>query len=88
MKRFEQIIEDQYKRLGIQLEQEDDTESDNESQKAELASAKQATDAAEDEAHGAQTDAEAAKQELAGKQTQHAQKTAATSREKSKNIKV
>ena len=88
MRRFEQIIEDQYARLGIALEQEDDTEKDNVEQKAELADAKQKTDKAEDEAHAASTDAQAARQELAGKQTAHSTKVANTSREKAKNIKV
>ena len=89
MSRFEQIIEDQYKRLGIALEQdEDETEKDNADQAKELSAAKQQTDKAEDEAHAANTDAQSARQELASKQTAHSTKVANTSREKAKKIKA
>lgn len=90
MRRFEQIIEDQYTKLGITQEykDEDETESDNADQAKELSNAKQQTDKAEDDAHAANTDAQSARQELAGKQTVHSNKVASTSREKSKNIKV
>lgn len=88
MRRFQQILEDQYNRLGLTLEQEDDTEKDNEAQKAELDAVKQKTDAAEDESHAAQTDAHASRQELAGAQTKSAQNQAVANRQKTKNIKV
>ena len=89
MKRFEQIIEDQYKRLGIALEADDETdplEDDNKKQKEELTAHKQYTDKAEDEAHDANMGAQTARQKLAKAETQAHQNKAQSSREKLKKI--
>jgi len=74
MRRFEQIIEDQYKRLGIALEADDESdplEDDNKKQKEDLEMHKQYTDKAEDEAHSANMGAQTARQKLAKAETQH-----------------
>jgi len=80
MKRFEQIIEDQYKRLGLRSEAgnpNDDTESDNADQDEELAAAKTNTDQAEDTAHAAGMTAQQSRTDLANKKTEKSSATTA-----------
>lgn len=89
MKRFEQIIEDQYKRLGIALEADDETdplEDDNVKQKKELDQHKQYTDRAEDEAHDATMGAQTARQKYATVATNHQNTKAQKSRDKLKKL--
>lgn len=88
MKRFEQIIEDTYKRLGLSEEKDEKDEStaDNEGQEDELNAAKQDTDAAEDTAHDAGMDAEKSKQELANLKTDKSTKASTDNRTKAKNM--
>jgi hypothetical protein len=72
MRRFEQIIEDQYKRLGIALEAEDEVdplEDDNKKQEKDLEAHKQYTDKAEDEAHDSNMNVQTARQKYAKAQT-------------------
>jgi hypothetical protein len=72
MRRFEQIIEDQYKRLGIALEADDDgdpLEDDNKKQEKDLEAHKQYTDKAEDEAHDSNMNVHTARQKYATAQT-------------------
>ena len=80
MKRFEQIIEDQYKKLGLTSEAgnpNDETEKDNEGQEQEMQDAKVATDQAEDTAHDAGIAAQQSRQDLAGKKKEKADGTTA-----------
>lgn len=89
MRRFEQIIEDQYNRLGIALEQDDDTdplEDDNVKQNKELNQHKQFTDKAEDDAHDANMGAQTARQKLAKAQTTYSQTKTQKSRDKLKKL--
>jgi hypothetical protein len=72
MRRFEQIIEDQYKRLGIALEAEDEVdplEDDNKKQEKDLEAHKQYTDKAEDEAYDSNMNVQTARQKYAKAQT-------------------
>jgi len=88
MKRFEQIIEDTYKRLGLSEEKDDEDEStaDNEGQDDDLSTAKQNTDAAEDQAHDAGMDAEQSKQELANLKKNKSTKASTDNRGKAQNL--
>ena len=88
MKRFEQIIEDTYKRLGLSEEKDekDENTADNKGQEDELNAAKQNTDAAEDAAHDAGMDAEQSKQELANLKKDKSTKTATDNRAKAKSM--
>lgn len=85
MNKFEQIIEDQYKRLGIVFEN-DDMESDNEDQKKELTKAREETDAAEDTAHDAKLTSHKSRQNLAAAEKDHADQTTADSNNKAGKI--
>ncbi len=88
MKRFEQIIEDTYERLGLSEEkgEKDENTADNKGQEDELNAAKTDTDAAEDAAHDAGMDAEQSKQELANLKKDKSTKTATDNRSKAKNM--
>lgn len=89
MKRFEQIIEDQYKRLGIALEADDETdplEDDNVKQNKELDQHKQYTDRAEDDAHDANMGAQTARQKYATVATTHHNTKAQKTRDKLKKL--
>jgi hypothetical protein len=91
MRRFEQIIEDQYKRLGIALEAEDEgdpLEDDNEKQKKDLEAHKQYTDKAEDEAHDSDMNVQSARQKLATTKTQYNQNQATRSDDKRKDLEA
>jgi hypothetical protein len=90
MRRFEQIIEDQYKRLGIALEADegDPLEDDNEKQKKDLEAHKQYTDKAEDEAHDSDMNVQTARQKLATTKTQYNQAQATKSDEKRKDLEA
>ena len=90
MRRFEQIIEDQYKRLGIALEADegDPLEDDNEKQKKDLEAHKQYTDKAEDEAHDSDMNVHVARQKLATTKTSYNQAQAAKSDEKRKDLEA
>ena len=90
MRRFEQIIEDQYKRLGIALEadESDPLEDDNEKQKKDLEAHKQYTDKAEDEAHDSDMNVQTARQKLATTKTQYNQNQAARSEKKRKDLEA
>ena len=90
MRRFEQIIEDQYKRLGIALEADegDPLEDDNEKQKKDLEAHKQYTDKAEDEAHDSDMNVQTARQKLATTKTQYNQAQAAKSDDKRKDLEA
>tara|TARA_B110000495_G_scaffold123403_1_gene107303 strand:+ start:13078 stop:13344 length:267 start_codon:yes stop_codon:yes gene_type:complete len=86
MKRFEQIIEDQFKRLGLAAESDDDTEADNPDQEEELNTAKQNTDKAEDTAHKAGLDAQGSRQELASVKQNKSTEVASKNRDKVKQM--
>ena len=74
MKRFEQIIEDQFKRLGLADQEE------------ELNTAKQNTDKAEDTAHKAGLDAQGSRQELASVKQNKSTEVASKNRDKVKQM--
>lgn len=91
MRRFEQIIEDQYKRLGIALEADDESnpsEDDNEKQKKDLESQQAYTDKAEDEAHDSDMNVHVARQKLATTKTQYNQAQATKSDNKRKDLEA
>ena len=86
MNKFETIIEDQYKRLGLFSEQDDDMETDNDEQKKELTKAREDTDAAEDTAHDAKMTSQQSRQKLASTETDHATQTTTNSNNKANKI--
>lgn len=91
MRRFEQIIENQYKRLGIALEADDESdplEDDNIKQKKDLEAHKQYTDRAEDEAHDSNMNVQTARQKYAKAQTNANMTQAAKSEEKRKKLEA
>ena len=91
MRRFEQIIEDQYKRLGIALEADDESdplEDDNIKQKKDLEAHKQYTDKAEDEAHDSDMNVQTARQKLATTKAQYNQTQAQKSEEQRKKLEA
>jgi len=91
MRRFEQIIEDQYKRLGIALEADDESdplEDDNVKQKKDLETHKQYTDKAEDEAHDSDMNVQTARQKLATTKSQYNQTQAQKAQEKQKKLEA
>ena len=91
MRRFEQIIEDQYKRLGIALEADDESnpsEDDNEKQKKDLEAQQAYTDKAEDEAHDSDMNVHTARQKLATTKTSYNQAQAAKSDQKRKDLEA